>query len=315
MGQASDEAKAAMSPRWIAPLVHLAGQSRSRPASPGGSSRRRAGCSPSPRAGTAARRADGRRRPEEVDAAIRKLLADARPHTNFAEMTTSTKKRLGARRQSSTCCSPPSRRSRASVVMAIRSSVAPFASQLPKATRMAAKAVAAHDAGPEVDRGVDPQPLGHHLLHGVLPGLLVDEAAGLQRRRLPHDPAPEDHHLLAVLEVAGERQERIAQGGEDGLVGWPGGHRLPEPGQLHEMVGEEDVLLGGEVTEERPAGHVGVGGDIVHRHRVEAPLAEQAERGGFEFGGGQLLAALPQTGTGGAPATAVLVICGHSMPQ
>ena len=52
MGQASDEAKAAMSPRWIAPLCTWLA-SRGRPGSPGGCSRRRAGCSPSPKVGTA----------------------------------------------------------------------------------------------------------------------------------------------------------------------------------------------------------------------------------------------------------------------
>ena len=80
----------------------------------------------------------------------------------------------------------------------------------------------------------------------------------------------------------------------DRLVGRTGGHGLPQPGQLDEVVGEEDVLLGGEVPEERPAGHVGFGGDIVDRHRVEAPLAEQPEGGGLEFGGRQPLPALPQ---------------------
>ena len=80
--------------------------------------------------------------------------------------------------------------------------------------------------------------------------------------------------------------------GEDRLVARTGGHRLPQPGQLHEVVGEEDVLLGGEVAEERPAGHVGLGSDIVDCHGVEAPLAEQPEGGGLEFGGRQSLPAL-----------------------
>src|SRR5207244_6357 len=104
---------------------------------------------------------------------------------------------------------------------------------------------------------------------------------------------------------AGNRPGGVAQRREGGVVGRAGGHGLPEAGQLHEVVGEEDVLLGGEVAEERPAGHVGLGGDIVDRHRVEAPLSEQPEGGRLEFGGGQPLSAFPQTGAGSVNRRAV----------
>ncbi len=85
-----DETKAALDPRWVAPVC-TGWPRRSPPMSPSRSSRCRAPSSPSPKAGTGAPPALRRPTRTEVDAAIRKLLADARPHTNMAEITSKRK--------------------------------------------------------------------------------------------------------------------------------------------------------------------------------------------------------------------------------
>ena len=42
---------------------------------------------------------------------------------------------------------------------------------------------------------------------------------------------------------------------------------------------EEHVLLAGEVIEDRHPPDIGGGGDLIDRHMVEAPLAEEAVSG------------------------------------
>ena len=72
----------------------------SRPASPGGCSRRPVGCSPSPRAGTAARRTSPSTIPTQLGPVVAELLAEARPNAGMDGETQrlSRRPKTGARR-------------------------------------------------------------------------------------------------------------------------------------------------------------------------------------------------------------------------
>ena len=74
-------------------------------------------------------------------------------------------------------------------------------------------------------------------------------------------------------------------------VAGPGRERLAEEREPVRVVGEEGVLLGVEVAEERAGRDVGRGRDLLHRHVLEAPLGREAERGvGDLLAGAQLVA-------------------------
>ena len=60
--------------------------------------------------------------------------------------------------------------------------------------------------------------------------------------------------------------------------------------------GEEDVLLRGEVAEERPGRQVVAGGDLLDRHVVETPLGEELERRAHQGVVGLLSLAFPEPG-------------------
>jgi len=70
--------------------------------------------------------------------------------------------------------------------------------------------------------------------------------------------------------------EEPPEGREDGLPRLPRANGLEQLGleDLHLVV--EEVLLRGEVVEDRPFRHVGGAGDLGNRHLVEATLREQA---------------------------------------
>jgi hypothetical protein len=60
------------------------------------------------------------------------------------------------------------------------------------------------------------------------------------------------------------------------------------------VIRQDYVFLRGEIPEERAAGDVGGGGDVVDGHRVETPLTEEVESRLFELGGGALPMPLPE---------------------
>ena len=109
------------------------------------------------------------------------------------------------------------------------------------------------------------------------------------------DDLPADACLLveAADVLDDERAQRVERGG----VGRPRLERLREVLLEREVVGEEEVLLGREVAEDRALGDVGGGGDVRDRRRVVAPLGEEREGGrGDQLARAPLLA-LPQTGS------------------
>jgi len=69
----------------------------------------------------------------------------------------------------------------------------------------------------------------------------------------------------------------VAERGQRRLVGRAAVERRLQFVEPLRVVGEDDVLFGAEVPEERPPRNVGRGGDVVDRDRVETPLAEQRQ--------------------------------------
>ena len=98
-----------------------------------------------------------------------------------------------------------------------------------------------------------------------------------------------------LLEVADHLEDRGAHRGERALGGGTVRERLAQEREPVRVVGEEGVLLGVEVAEERAGRDVGRGRDLLHRHVLEAPLVRQAEGGVGDLLAGAQLVALPQS--------------------
>ena len=97
---------------------------------------------------------------------------------------------------------------------------------------------------------------------------------------------------LQVGQQAGEpRAQRVERRLVRRAVAQSGGEGL---GGLVE-VGEQHVLLGGEVGEERAGRDVGGLGDVGHGRRLEPAFGEQPERGVLDRSARLLLLALPET--------------------
>src|SRR5690606_3476694 len=62
--------------------------------------------------------------------------------------------------------------------------------------------------------------------------------------------------------------------------------------------GQDDLVLGGEVAEQRPLRDADGGGDLLGGGGVEAVCAEQVERGGYQGGAGAGFLALAEPGGG-----------------
>ena len=81
--EARDEDKARMHPRWIAPIVTWLASTRVGGRHAAASSRPRARCSPSPRAGTAARRLTPVEDPSEIGPIVDELMRTARKNAGM----------------------------------------------------------------------------------------------------------------------------------------------------------------------------------------------------------------------------------------
>jgi len=110
--------------------------------------------------------------------------------------------------------------------------------------------------------------------------LLPAQEQPVAQRLAVHDEARHGEDRLgrlvldAVEPLAGQRPER----GDDGRARRPVADALDERRQPGVAGAEDEVLLGGEVVEDRLLGDVGRVRDLLDGHRVEPALAEQAHR-------------------------------------
>jgi len=158
---------------------------------------------------------------------------------------------------------------------------------------------AGEQSGHYLEVGVRPQPSGDDPGHGGLPLRLELEAAGTDGRHRGDDPESTQHLRPLALVVGRHGDERRSQRSPWRLVGGTLLQFRYQPAQAGGVVGEDHVLLGGEVVEEGPRSDVGGGGDLVDRGAVEPSLLEEVEGGALDGAPGARLLALAQGGVAG----------------
>ena len=185
-------------------------------------------------------------------------------------------RRRGSRR------SPPGSSGRPSRSM--RSAAASSATPSAAMKVAAASRAASVRSGPSSAR----ERVAHHALD------LAEElrAAGADGRDLEGEPALDAAGRAPSSRVSGRSQSRTA-----GIVAGASRSCIGERGQRERRVAEDDVLLRGEVGEDRGARDVGRLGDLLHRRRREAVLGEQPHAGVVDRLARGVLLALPQSGS------------------
>ena len=112
---------------------------------------------------------------------------------------------------------------------------------------------------------------------GLLPRGLEVQVPGEHGRVAGHDREPPSEPIRLVLVVGGDGRERFPERNPRRLVGWSGIELFEDPMEPVCVVGQDEVVLGGEVREERawcdPSGR----GDLFDRGPVVAIAFEQFE--------------------------------------
>ena len=150
------------------------------------------------------------------------------------------------------------------------------ATQTSTETRNAAVPSAARSwsSSPRDGRVHDRAPL-ERVDHRGLPAVLVLGLVGLELRRALHHLRA-GHQLGAVVQIVRrQRPHRRMQGDDRRLLRGPLGEDAEEGAAAIVGVGEEHVLLGGEVAEERARRHLAGLRDLLDRGAVEALAGEQ----------------------------------------
>ena len=126
--------------------------------------------------------------------------------------------------------------------------------------------------------GLRPGALGDEARHDVAPAGIHQRRVGLQRRDVQDQlhPVAMQRHELGVERV--EVDDGGAQRVHPRLAGVGDLEGVGEVLQAGVEVAPDDVVLRGEVAEERPPADAGRGGDVLDGGLVEAALGEQRER-------------------------------------
>src|SRR5690606_22054518 len=111
------------------------------------------------------------------------------------------------------------------------------------------------------------------------------------RLRVQRDD-PQLAHDQVGVELPVRVAHRVDQRGVGVLGERPGADLLQEGALDVVLDGQDDLVLGGEVAEQRPLRDADGGGDLLGGGGVEAVCAEQVERGGYQGGAGAGLLAL-----------------------